>query len=129
MSYAYNTRTNSISKWDTIQEDVADAYAYLDEEVEQDEDELEDELTDEHERYGIANNIVMQLQNVHKSGQGEYDKRKSELKKDNLPRFAFGEKDNIRGANGMMYKYDPKQKVYVDFFFLMIRRPPRSTLL
>ena len=47
MSYAYNTRTNSISKWETIQEDVADAYAYLDEEVEQDEDELEDELTDE----------------------------------------------------------------------------------
>jgi len=32
MSYAYNTRTNSMSKWDTIQEDVADAYAYLDEE-------------------------------------------------------------------------------------------------
>jgi len=47
MSYAYNTRTNTKSKWDTIQEDVADAYAYLDEEVEQDEDELEDELTDE----------------------------------------------------------------------------------
>ena len=32
MSYAYHTSTNSISKWDTIQEDVADAYAYLDEE-------------------------------------------------------------------------------------------------
>jgi hypothetical protein len=32
MSYAYNTQTNSVSKWDTIQEDVADAYAYLDEE-------------------------------------------------------------------------------------------------
>jgi hypothetical protein len=47
MSYAYNTRTNSISKWETIQEDVADQYAYLDEEVEVDEDELEDELTDE----------------------------------------------------------------------------------
>jgi len=47
MSYAYNTRTNSISKWDTIQEDVADQYAYLDEELELDEDELEDELTDE----------------------------------------------------------------------------------
>jgi hypothetical protein len=48
MSYAYNTRTNTKSKWDTIQEDVADAYAYLDEEVDvEDEDELEDELTDE----------------------------------------------------------------------------------
>ena len=47
MSYAYNTRTNSVSKWETIQEDVADAYAYLDEEVEQEEEELEDDLTDE----------------------------------------------------------------------------------
>ena len=47
MSYAYNTRTNSVSKWETIQEDVADAYAYLDEEVEQEEEDLEDELTDE----------------------------------------------------------------------------------
>ena len=32
MSYAYSYETNSVSKWDTIQEDVADAYAYLDEE-------------------------------------------------------------------------------------------------
>jgi CBS-domain-containing membrane protein len=47
MSYAYNTRTNSLSKWDTIQEDVADAYAYLDEEVDVEDEELEDELTDE----------------------------------------------------------------------------------
>jgi CBS-domain-containing membrane protein len=47
MSYAYNTRTNSISKWETIQEDVADAYAYLDEEVDVEDEELEDELTDE----------------------------------------------------------------------------------
>ena len=30
--YAYNTQSNSLSKWDTIQGDVADAYAYLDEE-------------------------------------------------------------------------------------------------
>ena len=30
MSYAYSYETNSISKWDTIQEDVADMY--LDEE-------------------------------------------------------------------------------------------------
>ena len=47
MSYAYSYETNSISKWDTIQSDVADAYSYLDEELEVDEDELEDELTDE----------------------------------------------------------------------------------
>ena len=31
MSYAYSYETNSISKWDTIQSDVADAYSYLDE--------------------------------------------------------------------------------------------------
>jgi hypothetical protein len=47
MSYIYNTHTNTKSKWDTIQADVADQYIYLDEEVEVDEDELEDELTDE----------------------------------------------------------------------------------
>jgi hypothetical protein len=48
MSYAYNTRTNSVSKWETIQEDVADQYAYLDEEVDVEDEELEDvELTDE----------------------------------------------------------------------------------
>jgi hypothetical protein len=47
MTYIYNTHTNTKSKWDTIQEDVADAYSYLDEELEVDEDELEDELTDE----------------------------------------------------------------------------------
>jgi len=34
MSYAYSYETNSVSKWDTIQSDVADAYAYLDEEEE-----------------------------------------------------------------------------------------------
>jgi hypothetical protein len=32
MTYAYSYQNNSVSKWDTIQEDVADAYAYLDEE-------------------------------------------------------------------------------------------------
>ena len=32
MSYAYSYQTNSVSKWDTIQSDVADAYTYLDEE-------------------------------------------------------------------------------------------------
>jgi hypothetical protein len=48
MSYAYNTRTNTVSKWETIQEDVADAYAYLDEEVDVEDEDLEDvELTDE----------------------------------------------------------------------------------
>jgi CBS-domain-containing membrane protein len=47
MSYLYNTHTNTKSKWDTIQADVADQYSYLDEEVDVDEDELEDELTDE----------------------------------------------------------------------------------
>lgn len=47
MSYAYNTRTNTKSKWDTIQEDVADAYAYLDEDVDVEDEDLEDELTDE----------------------------------------------------------------------------------
>jgi len=48
MSYAYNTRTNTKSKWDTIQEDVADQYTYLDEEVDVEDEDLEDvELTDE----------------------------------------------------------------------------------
>jgi hypothetical protein len=35
MSYAYSYENNSVSKWDTIQSDVADAYAYLDESDEQ----------------------------------------------------------------------------------------------
>jgi hypothetical protein len=30
-AYSYSYETNSVSKWDTIQEDVADAYNYLDE--------------------------------------------------------------------------------------------------
>jgi len=42
MTYAYNTRSNSLSKWDTIQEDVADQYAYLNDEVEQEEEEDDD---------------------------------------------------------------------------------------
>jgi hypothetical protein len=33
--YAYSYENNSVSKWDTIQEDVADAYSYLDESDEQ----------------------------------------------------------------------------------------------
>ena len=32
MSYAYSYATNSINKYESIQSDVADAYAYLDEE-------------------------------------------------------------------------------------------------
>ena len=48
MTYLYNTRTNSVSKWETIKEDVADQYAYLDEEVDVEEEDIEDvELTDE----------------------------------------------------------------------------------
>jgi len=48
MSYAYNTRTNSIDKYESIQSDIADAYAYLDDEVDVEDEELEDvELTDE----------------------------------------------------------------------------------
>jgi hypothetical protein len=34
MSYAYSYQTNSVSKWDTIQADVSDAYTHLDEELE-----------------------------------------------------------------------------------------------
>ena len=48
MSYAYDTRTNTKSKWETIQEDVADQYTYLDEELDVEDEDLEDvELTDE----------------------------------------------------------------------------------
>ena len=48
MSYAYSYQTNSVSKWDTIQSDVADAYLHLDdEELEQppldDFDDVDDE--------------------------------------------------------------------------------------
>ena len=31
MSYAYSYETNSINKYESIQSDIADAYAYLDE--------------------------------------------------------------------------------------------------
>ena len=37
MSYSFDTTT--APKWDTIQEDVSDAYAYLDEELNNEEDE------------------------------------------------------------------------------------------
>jgi hypothetical protein len=49
MSYAYSYENNSVSKWDTIQEDVADAYTYLDEVDEEQPplDEFNDEDTDE----------------------------------------------------------------------------------
>jgi hypothetical protein len=33
MSYAYSYETNSVSKWDTIQADVSDAYTHIDEEL------------------------------------------------------------------------------------------------
>jgi len=32
MSYAYSYKTNTIDKYESIQSDVSDAYAYLDEE-------------------------------------------------------------------------------------------------
>ena len=32
MSYAYSYNTNSIDKYESIQSDIADAYAYLDDE-------------------------------------------------------------------------------------------------
>lgn len=48
MSYAYSYATNSINKYESIQSDIADQYAYLDEEVDVEDEELEDvELTDE----------------------------------------------------------------------------------
>ena len=47
MSYAYSYSTNSIDKYDTIQSDIADAYAHLDEL------ELENEETEE-EYFGLA---------------------------------------------------------------------------
>jgi len=47
MSYAYSYETNSVSKWDTIQEDVSDAYSYLDEEEETLEDDFNDEDNEE----------------------------------------------------------------------------------
>jgi len=49
MSYAYSYETNSVSKWDTIQADIADAYTYLDEVdvVDEELDDLDEELTDE----------------------------------------------------------------------------------
>ena len=48
MSYAYSYATNSIDKYDTIQSDVADAYAHLDDELE-----LENEETEE-EYFGLS---------------------------------------------------------------------------
>jgi hypothetical protein len=48
MSYTYSYATNSINKYESIQSDIADAYAYLDDEVDVEDEELEDvELTDE----------------------------------------------------------------------------------
>ena len=45
MSY-YSDFALTASKWDTIQEDIADAYAYLDEEDKQEEDNEIDNMLD-----------------------------------------------------------------------------------
>lgn len=74
---------------------------------------LGDVLDEEHERYGVADNIVKHLKNVHATGKKEYDQKIALTKKDNLPRFGFGEKDNIRSKEGM-FNWDPKQKAYVE---------------
>ncbi len=42
MSYAYSYDNNSVSKWDTIQEDVADAYVWMDEEQQAEQPPLDD---------------------------------------------------------------------------------------
>ena len=49
MSYAYSYNTNSINKYESIQSDISDAYAYLDEVDEEQPplDEFNDEDTDE----------------------------------------------------------------------------------
>ena len=49
MSYAYSYNTNSINKYESIQSDISDAYAYLDEVDEEqppvdDFDDVDDEL-------------------------------------------------------------------------------------
>ena len=51
MSYAYSYETNSVSKWDTIQEDVADAYNYLDE-VDEEQPPLDDFNDEDDEQLG-----------------------------------------------------------------------------
>jgi hypothetical protein len=43
MSYAYSYETNSISKWDTIQEDVADMYLEEEETEQPPVDDFDDE--------------------------------------------------------------------------------------
>ena len=40
MTYAYSYATNSVSKWDTIQEDVADQYTHLNEVEDEQEDDV-----------------------------------------------------------------------------------------
>jgi hypothetical protein len=90
---------------------------------------LGDVLNEEHERYGVANNIVGHLKTVHVKGMGDYNQKKEDIKKDNLPRFGFGEKDNIRGANGMVYKWDAKQKGYVEQKFDGVAYVPSGTVI
>jgi hypothetical protein len=47
MSYAYSYQTNSIDKYESIQSDISDAYAYLDE-VDEEQPPL-DEFNDEND--------------------------------------------------------------------------------
>jgi hypothetical protein len=49
--YAYSYETNSVSKWDTIQEDVKDQYTYL--------DEVEVEAEDEGDVFGFSKAIEL----------------------------------------------------------------------
>jgi len=52
MSYTYNSFNNRpANKWETIQSDIADAYIYLDEEVEVEVDPTEEDI------FGFANAI------------------------------------------------------------------------
>ena len=43
MSYAYSYNTNTIDKYESIQSDVSDAYAHLDDELELENEETEEE--------------------------------------------------------------------------------------
>ena len=43
MSYAYSYNTNSIDKYESIQSDISDAYAHLDDELELENEETEEE--------------------------------------------------------------------------------------
>lgn len=55
MTYTYGFTSNAYSKWDTIQEDVADMYSYINEDIEEDEDVFfdEEELEEEFGEYEV----------------------------------------------------------------------------